>query len=303
MAIPRTESGEVTKLGFLGLGEAGSLIAKGLGGAGLAGIAAYDIVIREPAQAARLRTRAEAAGVALVESPAALAGGAEIVISAVTADQSLIAADSIAPHLGPRHLYVDINSTAPATKEAAARIVEAFGARYVEAAVMDAVAKSGHKAPMLLGGKGAADFASALTPYGMRLEVLGEAVGPASATKMFRSILIKGLEALILESLLASSRYGVAERVFRSVGESFPGLDWNQLAHYLMGRTAVHGARRAHEMEEVAATLEAMGIAPIMAEAAARRIQWGVEQGLPRKFAARIPERYEEVIRALGEER
>ena len=289
------------RLGFLGLGEAGTSIAKGLKGAGLSGICAYDIADRELAPAARLRQRAEDAGVRLLESPAALASAAEIVIAAVTADQALIAADSIATHLGARHLYVDINSTSPATKQEAAGIIEASGARYVEAAVMDAVPRSGHKVPMLIGGKGARDFAAAMTPYGMRLDVLGEAVGPAAATKMFRNILIKGLDALLLECLTAASRYGVDGRVLKSVGESFPGLDWTKLADYLLGRSAVHGRRRVHEMEEVAATLQSMGIEPIMAAATARRIHWGVERGLAETFAGRIPERYDEVIRALGE--
>src|SRR5262249_53261458 len=137
----------------------------------------------------------------------------------------------------------------------------------------------------------------------MRLEVVSAEVGPASATKMFRSIIMKGLDALLLECLLAASRYGVDQRVLRSVGASFPGLDWEKVAHYLMGRTAVHGVRRAHEMEEVAATLRGMGIEPIMAEAIAHRIRWGTEQGLPETFAGRIPERYEEVIAALATKR
>lgn len=286
-------------LGFLGLGEAGHAIAKGLKGAGITGITAFDAGSAVPALADRIAGRALDAGVRLVGSPAALAKDSEIVIAAVVADKALDAARSLAPHLTARHLYVDITSTAPTTKQAAAEIIEASGARYVEAAVMDAVSKAGHAVPMLLGGKGAAAFAAAMQPYGMRLEVLGEAVGPASAAKMFRSILIKGLEALILECLLAAEPYGVGERVLRSVGESYPGLDWNGVANYLMGRTALHGARRAHEMEEVAATLKSLGIEPIMAAAVARRIQWGVDQGLAEIFGGTMPKSYVEVIRAL----
>lgn len=289
------------RLGFLGLGEAGHSIAKGLRSAGLADITAFDIKLDKPETAPLIRARAEDAGVLLVQGPAGVAAGSDIVIAAVTSADSLIAARSIAPHLGPRHIYVDINSTAPGTKQEAAAIVEASGARYVDAAVMDVVPRHSHKVPMLLGGKGAADFAAAMRPFGMRLEIVSEKVGPASATKMFRSIIMKGLDALLLECLVASSRYGVDERVLLSVGESFPGLDWTKVAHYLLGRTAVHGVRRYHEMEEVAATLESMGIEPIMAEAIAHRIRWGTEQGLPQKFAGRIPERYQDVIAALAE--
>lgn len=287
------------KLGFIGLGEAGHSIAKGLKAAGLTDITAFDIKLDEPETAPLIRGRAEDAGVALMQGPAGVAAGSSIVIAAVTSADSLIAARSIAAHLGPGHIYVDINSTSPATKQEAEGIVEASGARYVDAAVMDVVPRHSHKVPMLLGGKGAADFAAAMQPFGMRLEIVGEAVGPASATKMFRSIIMKGLDALLLECLVASSRYGVDERVLLSVGQSFPGLDWTRVAHYLMGRTAVHGVRRYHEMEEVAATLKSMDIEPIMAEAIAHRIRWGTERGLPQKFAGRIPERYQEVIAAL----
>lgn len=289
------------KLGFLGLGEAGHSIAKGLKAAGVAEITAFDIKLDRPETAPLIRDRAEDAGVTLVQGPAGVAAASDIVIAAVTSADSLVAARSIAGHLGPRHIYVDINSTAPQTKQEAEGIVEASGARYVDAAVMDVVPRHSHKVPMLLGGKGAADFATTMQRFGMRLEVVSDKVGPASATKMFRSIIMKGLDALLLECLIASSRYGVDERVLLSVGQSFPGLDWTKVAHYLMGRTAVHGVRRFHEMEEVAATLEAMDIEPIMAEAIARRIRWGTEQGLPQKFAGRIPERYQEVIAALAE--
>src|SRR3546814_8655716 len=100
---------------------------------------------------------------------------------------------------------------------------------------------------------------------------------------MFRSIIVKGLEALFLECVLASSRYGVAERVLDSVGVGYPGLDWDKLAHYLIGRSALHGERRAHELVEVAETLKALGIEPIMAQAGARRIAGASPYGLKAK--------------------
>jgi 3-hydroxyisobutyrate dehydrogenase-like beta-hydroxyacid dehydrogenase len=107
---------------------------------------------------------------------------------------------------------------------------------------------------------------------GMAVESLGPELGRASATKMFRSIMVKGMEALFLECLLASSEYGVGDRVLQMVQEGYPGMDWKALANNLVGRTAEHGARRADEMKEVAATLRVMGIDPYMADAAALRI-------------------------------
>ncbi len=86
-----------------------------------------------------------------------------------------------------------------------------------------------------------------------------------------------------------------------SIGDGYPGIDWNKLAHHLIGRTAIHGERRAHEMEEVADTLKALGIEPMMARAAAKRIKWAADKGLAEKFKGVAPESYVEVIKAIRE--
>ncbi len=132
----------------------------------------------------------------------------------------------------------------------------------------------------------------------MRPEVLGPEVG-AAAIKMLCSVVTRGLEALLLECLLGAKRYGAGDRVLASVAESFPGLDWTRLAHYLLGRTALHAERRAHEMDEVAATLEALGVEPIMARAATERLRRCAALGVQDEFGSVAPERYQEVIAAL----
>ena len=288
------------RIGFIGFGEAGSAIAAGLAGAG-ARVRAFDAALAEPAGRARLARRAAEAGVELVESLAALARASSVVVSTVVSSAAREVAAAAARHLGPGHVYLDLNSTSPALKREMAALVEAAGARFVEGAVMTAVPPRGHRVPILLGGPAAPELIARLRPLGMVLEDLGPEVGRAAAVKMFRSIVVKGLEALLLECVLAASRYGVAERVLASVGEGYPGLDWNRLAHYLLGRTAVHGARRAHEMEEVARTLAEMGIEPIMAEAAARRIGACATPALKARFADRAPESYHEVVAAIRE--
>ena len=166
---------------------------------------------------------------------------------------------------------------------------------------MSPVPPFGHRAPMLLGGKGAPALAELMTPFGMRLQVIAENVGVAAATKMFRSIIVKGLEALMFESVLAASPYGADERVFASLADSFPGIDWKRLADYMVGRVIVHGARRAREMEEVAQTLRSLGIEPIMSEAAGRRQDWCAALGIASRFGAGGPKTYREVLEAIAE--
>src|SRR5437867_9581236 len=247
-------------IGFIGFGEAGSNIAKGLKSAGVSRILAFDI---DPARVLR---RVQEMEIRLVNSNRDLADSAQILFSTVTCVRAREAAEQTAPFLRAHHIYADLNSVSPALKQDIERIIAATGAGFVEAAVMSPVPPHGHRSPMLLGGKAAPAFAELMTPFGMRLEVISETVGTAAATKMFRSIIVKGLEALMLECVLAASPYGADERVFSSLGDSFPGIDWQQLANYMVSRVVIHGERRAREMEEVAETLATLGIEPIMAE-------------------------------------
>src|SRR5215471_5055545 len=281
-------------IGFVGFGEAGSHIAKGLKSAGLSRIFAFDIAPEN------VRHRAADAGVQLVSSNRELADSAEILFSTVTCARAREAAEQTAPFLKAHHTYADLNSVSPALKQQIERIIAATGATFVEAAVMSPVPPNGHRSPMLLGGKAAPAFAERMMPFGMRLQVISDQIGTAAATKMFRSIIVKGLEALMLECVLASAPYGADERVFSSLSESFPGIDWQRLANYMVSRVVLHGDRRAREMEEVAETLQSLGIEPIMAEAAARRQAWCARLGISSKFGANGPGTYQEAIEAIA---
>ena len=159
--------------------------------------------------------------------------------------------------------------------------------------------KYGHKVPILIGSPEASDVAKMLAPYGMNLTDLGPEYGRAAATKMFRSIMVKGLEALIQECVLGADKYGAADQVLASVGDGYPGIDWAKLADDLIGRTAIHGARRADEMDQVANTLRELDIDPFMASAAAKRIRWAADQGLKDKFGDNFPESFHDVLAAL----
>jgi len=282
-------------LGFVGFGEAAYHIAKGLKSEGVTRISAYDINI-----SSKVKTRAGDTGVDLVRSPADLAAVAEVIISAVTADQAGPAAEQNAPYLTSKHLYCDLNSISPKAKERVAAIASANGARFVEIAVMGPIPPYLHKAPLLIGGAAAPEFQTIFEPLGMRMEIVSaDQIGRAAAVKMFRSIVYKGLEALLFECVLGAGQYGADQRVFASLSESIPGVDWKKLANYMVGRVVVHGERRAREMDEVAKTLEELGIEPMMASATARRFDWAADLGLKEKFGGEFPKTYEEVLAAI----
>jgi 3-hydroxyisobutyrate dehydrogenase len=277
-------------IGFVGYGEAGSTIAKGLRSAGAHRIFAYDIKPKTSDI------------VTMVGSPRELAASAEIIFSAVTSSSALEAATQNAPFLTSRHIYADINSVSPALKQDIDRVISATGARFVEVAVMAPVGPYGHKVPMLLGGAGAKAFVDATAPFGMKTEILeGAAVGSAAAVKMCRSIVVKGIEALLFECVMAATQFGADDLVFASLKETWPGIDWKKLADYTSGRVVVHGERRAREMEEVGGTLKAIGIDPIMAEATARRQDWSARMKLKERFGPEGPKTYREVVDVIAE--
>lgn len=286
-------------IGFIGFGEAGFTIGSGLRSAGIERLFAFDIASGSADRGPLLRERARTAGATLLGDRASLARSSDILFSAVTSSSARDAASENAPFLQRHHLYVDINSVSPALKREIALVVGETGAQFVEAAVMAPVQPYGHGVPMLIGGAGAQRFAGSLTPFGMRLEVVDGPIGKAAAVKMCRSIVVKGIEALLAECVLGASQYEADGKVFASLQETWPGIDWKALADYTMGRVVVHGERRAREMEEVAETLRAIGVDPIMAEATARRQDWSARLDLKSHFGPEGPGTYQEVLDVL----
>ncbi|HTV50186.1 MAG TPA: DUF1932 domain-containing protein [Steroidobacteraceae bacterium] len=280
-------SRSIEQVGLIGFGEAGGILGAALARAGYA-VAMYDILLEQPARREGLLQKAQQARVRPCDSAGAVAQCSVLVISAVTASSSLEAAAAVAPALRPGQLFLDINSVSPDRKRASARLIEPSGADFVEAAVMAPVPPQGLGVPMLLGGARAAAWAEALRALGLNVSVIASDVGVASAVKMCRSILIKGLEALTIESLFAARRFGAEEQVLASLRQSFPHMGWETgLPDYLVSRVAEHGVRRAAEMGEVASTLETAGFEPVMARAAARRQTLLVEAMAARALAYR----------------
>ncbi len=256
---------------LIGFGEAGGILGADLVRAGCQ-VTAYDILIRDASGRARLERAAAAAQVGLAASLAEAVRGAELVISAVTASACIEVATSAAPLLAPDSWFLDLNSASPASKQQAAAAVAAAGGRYVEAAVMAAIPPQRLATPMLLGGAAASLLAPVLQGLGMKVSVVATEVGVASAIKLCRSIMIKGIEALTVECLFAARHFGAEEAVLASLHQTFPHMGWlGGQGDYLVSRVAEHGRRRAAELREVAAMLKSIGHESLMADATALR--------------------------------
>ncbi len=287
------------RIAFIGFGEAGQTISRGLLAARAAHLRAYDILFDSSREGAAVLKAAKDLGVEIAASHADAIGEADIVFLAVTASASLEAARSCLPGLHKGQLFLDINSVSPQRKREAAALVAPTGAAYVDVAVMAPVAPYAHAVPCLIGGPGAAALLPRAAALGMKMEKVSDDVGQASAIKMFRSIMIKGLEALTVESMLAASEYGVESRVLASLEETFPSLDWERISGYMIERAVSHGKRRAAEMREVAATLESIGIEPLMTRATAARQQWLADLGVKARLGGRKTEDRAELVHAI----
>lgn len=247
-------------IAFIGFGEAAGAFAQGWGPALCAQVTGWDEKLDTPALAAPMRARAAALGVTLAASRAEALASARHVFSLVTADRAVEAAGQAVGLLAPGALWLDANSCAPDSKAEAARLLAAQGVGYVDVAVMAPVHPRLHESPLVISGADAARAGAFLRGLGMKPRLLDDRIGSASALKMIRSVMIKGMEALTAECLLAARRAGVEAEVLASLAASNPEIDWPERAAYNLERMMQHGTRRAAEMREVARTVAGLGL-------------------------------------------
>jgi 3-hydroxyisobutyrate dehydrogenase-like beta-hydroxyacid dehydrogenase len=262
-----------SRVALIGFCEVGQTLGTDLAKTGLGlRVAVYDILFSRLDSAPR-RALSEFFGHATTSAAQAVSD-AELVISAVTAASDLDAARSVTAGLMPGAFYLDLNSVSPSMKQACAEVIESAGGRYVEAAVMTPIHPRGIASPMLLGGTHAAAFLERAAPLGFDAKVFSTTLGQAAAVKMCRSVIIKGVEALLTESMLAARRYGVEKPVLDSLSDLLPAGDWEKIARYFIARSLEHGVRRAEEMREAAKTVAEADVSPLMATATAEREDW-----------------------------
>ncbi|AXV17437.1 NAD(P)-dependent oxidoreductase [Neorhizobium sp. SOG26] len=248
------------KIAFLGFGEAARAFHDTLAPVLQTGeFRAYDRLLDDEQSSGDMQQAMQSRNVSVARSAAELAD-AEWIFSAVTADQSLEAAQSILPAIGQGALFMDINSVSPDRKRETADLIEGAGADYLDMAVMAPVHPKGHATPVLIAGSVAETLVGRLRELGFDANVAGAKVGSATAIKMVRSVFVKGLEAITVEALLAAEASGCFEEILASLSKSFPGLEWSKFPTYQFERTTRHGRRRAAEMRESGATLDALGL-------------------------------------------
>jgi 3-hydroxyisobutyrate dehydrogenase-like beta-hydroxyacid dehydrogenase len=256
-------------IAIIGYGEVGTILAEDLRQRGHA-VSVFDRKCGSAAQAP-LQAHATQHGVAWALSHVDAVRGASLVLSAVTASQTVAVAQACAAGMEAGAFFLDFNSASPGAKINAAQLIDAASGRYVEGAVMTSLPPYRIQVPLLLGGAHATELLPLLHKLGFAAKVASTTLGVASATKMCRSIMIKGLEAMVLESFTTARHYGVEDAVIASLQETYPGIDWEKQGAYLFQRAIEHGRRRSEEVLEVAQTVREAGLTPLSAAGTAQR--------------------------------
>jgi len=286
-----------TRIAFIGFGEVAAALAPALEAKG-AEVAAYDVLLDQPQGISRLQARA--AGTRVVFCPLSKAvHGAAFVMSTVTTTVAREAATRCVPELASGQTYVDLNATAPPVKCEIDRIITPSGARFVEGALLGAVGVTGARTEILLGGAYAHQAETRLAgELGLNARFYSEQIGKASMFKMLRSVFSKGLEALLIEFLVAGERAGIRDDLWREVTDLMATHPFQKTANNWVCTHATAHARRHHEMTQVADVLQQLGVQPIMTAATEAFFGRSALLGLTERFAE-TPATMDEVVRYL----
>jgi 3-hydroxyisobutyrate dehydrogenase-like beta-hydroxyacid dehydrogenase len=286
----------------MGFGEAGYHFAKGLSGNGLAGMVAYS---RSGARAAAddpLRARAAEASVELVKSPRELCRRADVILAVTPGRNALAALRAARRHLRPGQIYADLSAASVKAMEKAGGIA-GENAAFVDASIMGPVPVEGLKVLLLASGDEAGRFRELLAPYGMNIQVVEGGAGAASAMKLLRAVFMKGMTALLLETLEAAQRRGIRAAVEAELIRWMDSMPFAQVIKRFVGSTAVHAGRRAHEMKDTLELLNSLGSSTRMTRATKAWFLDIAESGLPERLNGRVPDSIEPVIAALVAEK
>ena len=261
------------ELVFIGFGEAAYHLALGLRSQSDLPIGTFDASASHPQRGALIHERAAQAQVTVFDSLEEACQGTRFLVCLTSASSALSVAQSILPLLKAGQNYVDMNSASPSVKQAINALPRATGVSVCDVAVMGTVPGNNHRVPMLLAGDGAHAFDEAFTPLGMRLTVLPGEAGAASAIKMLKSVVMKGLPQLLLEAFQAAEKFQVLDTLVESLGDSLNGKSVEQLANTFTARTLIHAKRRSAEMDDVVATLEGAGVDASMSRACQAQLE------------------------------
>lgn len=280
-------------IGFIGFGEVAPVFSKPIGEQG-AKVAVYDVLLATAQGRRILQERVRADGI-VFRPLAEVVGDSDYVLSTVTTQAARKVARESAVYLRPGQVFIDLNSTSPSVKIEVGRIIEPSGADFVEGAILGAVGATGVQTRILIGGARGREAAETLAELGLKTSYYSPEIGKASTFKMLRSIFSKGLEALLLELLIAGRRAGIEKDLWQDIMDLMTRNPFDRVASNWVQTHAVAHERRYHEMRQVVETMREIGVDPVMTAGTEAFFKRSLSLGLNEAFPVK-PESVEAVV-------
>lgn len=283
-------------LGYLGYGEAAYYMSKGLKEAGYGDIYAFDTALTMKSKTSEnIEARAKSAGVILCSSLADMLSKADTVISALPARFSLSGVrDVLQSDLSKVRLFADVSTAKPSEKEQMETLLSSKGVRFIDGAMLGPLPTYAHKVPILASGSGAVEWQERMVPYGMDITIVEGKAGKASSIKLIRSVFMKGLEALLVETFLFARKSGVDDIIMDSLAGTLD-VPFKKTAQRMLAADLVHAERRSFEVGESIELMTDMGIRPIMARAVVERLEKSAALGTREELGGVPPKDLSEV--------
>jgi len=292
-------------IGFIGFGEAAYNISKGLSEEGMEiHIMAFDVALAGETGNSYFQTvtqRIDDAKIVSVKEISALVSASDILISAVPAVHATEVVNSVLPFIRKDQLFADVTTSSPVNKQKFAKLIEERGCLFVDSAMMGPLPVYKHKVPMFASGSGANRWKKEMTPFGMSIQVVGDVAGRASQIKLTRSIFMKGLEALLVETMMLARKCGIEDCVLESLEETMNKVDFRSTVTRLISGDTIHSNRRYHELQEAAEELKKMDIEPLVTEGAKKRLGYSASMGYGELLGGIVPKDLETVFKLWEE--
>ena len=254
---------KIENIGVMSPGDMGQAVAQQLKQRG------YNVCTALDQRSARSRTLAREAGLTDLGSLGRLTEQCEVILSIMNPGAALEFSGEVAQALRAnrrRPLFVDCNAIAPVTMQAVNANITAAGGRCADGGIVGPPPRGTAKMRLYVSGPEARELEQLATPQ-VRVQVLSERVGDASAIKICYGAMNKGVIALALEVLVAARRLGVDAEFETQLLETQRDV----YERVIRGLPVMppKAYRWIPEMLEIARTFESVGMTPRVFQGAA----------------------------------
>ncbi len=231
-----------------------AVIAPGMMGAAVAGRLVENGLKVLTSLGGRSATIARAGRHGLTSAEDEEIAAADFILSILPPGDAVALAQRFAPALAASNskpVYVDCNAVSPPTAERVAAVIAPTGSPFVDAGIIGSPPKPGDAGPRFYASGPHAPRFAALGRFGLDVRVLEGPLSAASAVKMSYAGITKGTQALAAVMMLAATRGGTADALFKELKLSQPHmLAWLRRSLALMPSKAYRWIAEMHEIAD-----------------------------------------------------